>query len=267
MIYNPTISIVTVVYNGEKFLEKTIQSVLSQTYKNIEYIIIDGGSTDGTLDIIKRYEDKIDYWVSEVDKGIYDAMNKGALVASGDFINYLNADDRFNNDTTLENIVKNIDTLDSVYYTRASVISEKVCWLYPEKKVIDYQKWLKLNLPNHQTMFFPKSFYKKYFYDLRLKIGADDDYKLYAIKNHNVQFIDIISVEFLRGGVSSNHNDFKLFKQRLKESYIRNYKHKRWIRLLIDPFKLLLMYFIYTVFGETFFLKFIKMIVHLKGGV
>ena len=79
----PLISIITVVFNGERYLEQTIQSVIDQTYDNVEYIIIDGGSTDGTLDIIKKYEDKIDYWVSEKDNGIYDAMNKGIKVCYG----------------------------------------------------------------------------------------------------------------------------------------------------------------------------------------
>lgn len=91
----PLISVITVVLNGEKYLEETILSVLSQTYDNVEYIIIDGGSTDGTLDIIKKYEHAIDYWVSEKDKGIYDAMNKGINVASGEWLNFMNAGDRF----------------------------------------------------------------------------------------------------------------------------------------------------------------------------
>ncbi len=91
--HKPLMSIITVVFNGEKFLEQTIQSVINQTYKNIEYIIIDGGSTDGTLDIIKKYKDKIDYWASEKDEGIYDAMNKGIKVAKGKYLAFINADD------------------------------------------------------------------------------------------------------------------------------------------------------------------------------
>lgn len=89
----PLISIITVVRNGEKYLEQTIQSVLNQTYENIEYIIIDGVSTDGTLDIIRKYEDQIAYWVSEPDGGIYDAMNKGIQLSTGEIIGILNSDD------------------------------------------------------------------------------------------------------------------------------------------------------------------------------
>jgi len=259
------ISIITVVYNGEEFLEKTIKSVINQTYKNIEYIIIDGDSTDRTIEIIEKYKDKISYWVSEKDGGIYDAMNKGISIATGDFINFLNADDIIYKSNSIENIVKDMVSKDSVYYSRASIISDKVNWMYPNFEVKDYTKWIKLNLPNHQTMFFPKSFYKKYFYDLRLKIGADDDYKLFALKNHNVKFIDLIFVEFQRGGVSSNHKNFKLFKQRIKESFIRNFKHKRYFRLILDPFKLILMFLIHSIFGEEIFLRFIKLVVKLKG--
>lgn len=91
----PLVSIVTPVYNGETYLEETIQSVINQTYDNIEYIIIDGGSTDGTLDIIKKYENKIAYWVSEPDKGMYEGINKGFKNATGDIFAWLNSDDKY----------------------------------------------------------------------------------------------------------------------------------------------------------------------------
>lgn len=91
----PLISIVTVSYNTVSVIEQTILSVINQTYPNIEYIIIDGGSTDGTVDIIKKYSDKVSYWVSEPDKGIYNAMNKGIIQAHGEFLNFMNAGDTF----------------------------------------------------------------------------------------------------------------------------------------------------------------------------
>lgn len=259
------ISIVTVVYNGADCLERTIKSVISQTYKNIEYIIVDGASTDSTLDIIKKYENNIDYWISEKDHGIYDAMNKAAKVASGDFINFMNADDVILSVNAISDIVSSINNLEDLYFTRASIIGDSTSWIYPSYNVTDYDKWLKLSLPNHQTMFFPKSFYKNNFYDLRLKIGADDDYKLFALQKCHARFIDILFVEFKREGVSSNHRSFPLLVQRVKESYIRNYKHNRYIRFLIDPFKLLLMFVVNSVFGDEKFLRFIKTVLKLKG--
>ena len=109
------ISIVTVSYNAVLTIEQTILSVINQTYPNVEYIIIDGGSTDGTVDIIKKYANKIAYWVSEPDKGIYDAMNKGGLKATGDFIQFLNAGDWFENEYVIEKIFKD-------WYKRVDVI-------------------------------------------------------------------------------------------------------------------------------------------------
>ena len=87
----PTFSIITITYNAVRLVEQTLLNVLSQSYPNIEYIVIDGGSTDGTVDIIKRYESGLAYWVSEPDKGIYDAMNKGLQKATGDYVWFINA--------------------------------------------------------------------------------------------------------------------------------------------------------------------------------
>ena len=260
----PRISIITVVYNGVNFLEETIQSVLKQNYNNIEYIVIDGGSTDGTVDIIKRYEDKIDYWVSERDDGIYDAMNKGMVVATGDFVNFMNGGDVVYEVDSVEQVVSAMQNTDAVYFTRAKVIEDSSYYTYPSKKVSDYEKWLRLSLPNHQSMFFPKSFYSLHSYDLRLKLTADDDYKLWALKKRQMIFIDLIFVIFDRGGISSKHGDIKLFLQRLKESYIRNSKHHRWLRVIVDPFKLFLMFLIDFFLGEKHFSNFLNMISKIK---
>ena len=103
---NPVFSIITVTYNARRALETTIQSVSSQFYPNIEYIIIDGGSKDGTIDIIKHNESKINYWISEPDKGIYDAMNKGLRKATGDYVWFLNAGDVLKNESIVAQIAK-----------------------------------------------------------------------------------------------------------------------------------------------------------------
>lgn len=100
----PRVSVITAVYNGSKTIEATIQSVLSQTYDGLEYLVIDGGSTDGTVDIIRKYEREIDLWVSEPDKGVYDAMNKGIGLSRGSWLSFLNANDIFCEPSTIESI-------------------------------------------------------------------------------------------------------------------------------------------------------------------
>jgi len=104
--FNPKISIVTVTLNADKALEETARSVVCQTYKNIEFIIIDGGSSDNTLDVIKKYDNSIQHWVSEPDQGIYDAMNKGLDAATGDYVQFLNAGDYFVSSHSLESIIR-----------------------------------------------------------------------------------------------------------------------------------------------------------------
>jgi glycosyltransferase involved in cell wall biosynthesis len=112
----PLITVITVVYNGEDFIEQTIQSVIAQTYDNVEYIVIDGGSTDGTRKIIQSYEHAIDYWVSEPDEGIYSAMNKGIALASGGWLNFMNCGDRFFNNLILSEIpFKDLENYQFIY--------------------------------------------------------------------------------------------------------------------------------------------------------
>ena len=108
MQLQPTFSIITITYNAVRLVEQTLLNVLSQSYPNIEYIVIDGGSTDGTVDIIRRYESGLAYWVSEPDKGIYDAMNKGLQKATGDYVWFINAGDTLCSSDTVQSIVSKL---------------------------------------------------------------------------------------------------------------------------------------------------------------
>lgn len=112
----PKVSVITVVYNDAGHIEKTLRSVLAQTYPNIEYIVVDGGSTDGTVNIIKRYESRISHWLSEPDEGIYDAMNRGLFIASGTWLIFMNSGDVFYSDSTLDDVFRSpITDVDIVY--------------------------------------------------------------------------------------------------------------------------------------------------------
>jgi len=120
--FQPTISIITVVYNGEDLLEGTIQSVLNQTYPNIEYIIVDGASKDTTPQIIQRYQAQLSQWVSEPDKGLYDAMNKGLAMATGDYVWFMNAGDRIFSSTTVAEMVAKCNANADVIYGEVMLV-------------------------------------------------------------------------------------------------------------------------------------------------
>ena len=186
----PLITVVTVVYNGAESLEQTILSVVNQTYDNIEYIIIDGNSTDGTLDIIKKYEDKIDYWQSEPDKGIYDAMNKGIELASGDWINFMNAGDRFFSDAVIENVfVNNYITEISIIYGDSTCVTENgSCITQFANSSLDVLR--KSPIYRHGASFVKGSYHKEHLFDLtRTDIGFALDYLfIYNAYINNVRF-------------------------------------------------------------------------------
>lgn len=151
------ISIITVCYNAITCIEKTILSVINQTYDNIEYIIIDGGSTDGTIDIIKKYENYISYWISEPDKGIYDAMNKGIKLSTGNWINLMNAGDVF----TEENVLKKIFTNDIPVNTKI-IYSDFFAQTKSEK--LFFHTSIEKGRILHQSTIYKKSLHDEYGY-------------------------------------------------------------------------------------------------------
>jgi len=200
----PLISIITVIYNGEEYLEQTIQSVLGQTYENVEYIVIDGGSTDGTIDIIKKYEDKIDYWVSEQDEGIYDAMNKGIDVATGAWINFMNAGDTFYDCNTLGNVFEGND------FERVDVIYgdvRHICENYSFfKKSVSIKNVEYKNPFCHQSSFVSSQYHKKCKFSLNYKLIADYVFFYEAYKKKkNFKQVNMIISKFLRNGISNQH--------------------------------------------------------------
>lgn len=222
------ISIITVCYNSEATLEKTINSVASQKYDNIEYIIVDGNSKDNTLDIIKRNEDKISKWISEPDKGLYDAMNKGIDLATGDIIGILNSDDTFHSNLVLKEIAdfhikNNIDA--SVGNIVQHTESGKVIRLY-SSKVWNPEK-LKIGfMPPHPSIFFKKELFPKFGnYQLDFKIGAD--YELitrFFLKNHiSWAYSGITTTAMLVGGLSSSGtSSYKLITKEIQRALEMN---------------------------------------------
>ncbi|MEX2474379.1 glycosyltransferase family 2 protein [Marinobacter sp.] len=166
----PTFSIITVVFNDENNIEKTIKSVQSQTCKDYEYIVIDGGSNDNTLSILKKHNDLINILISEGDLGIYDAMNKGVTVASGEFISFMNSGDTFFNIQTLEIVRNELNNVDILYGLTEFVDSQGNKTLYkPESPLRFY-----FNLPfNHQSMFIRTQIHKENLYNIRFRVYAD----------------------------------------------------------------------------------------------
>ena len=207
---NPKISIITVAFNSVKTIQDTIESILLQDYKNIEYIIIDAGSSDGTVEIIKSFGDKITYFISESDHGIYDGMNKGIKAASGDLIGILNSDDFYPNNFILSNVAKTFvnNQCDAVYGDLVYVRD------YNKNKIVRYWQagdYSALKIKNgwmlpHPTFFVKKSIYDRFgLYNTELKSAADYEMilKLLYKQNISVKYIPMILVNMRMGGASN----------------------------------------------------------------
>lgn len=213
----PLISIITVVFNGEKYLEETIRSVINQTYSNVEYIIIDGGSADGTLDIIKKYEDKIDYWVSEKDRGISDAFNKGVKVAKGDYINFQGDGDGFVSSNALEKVFEGINSSEDIFVSaRISRIDENGEELFTSKHIQNFDKsslLFRMSIP-HQGLFTHKNYFKKYeLFDVDNVFCMDYEHLLRSYKDFpRVVTKDIVAARWRADGIG-NGRTLEIYKE------------------------------------------------------
>lgn len=214
---SPKITVATVVFNSVSTIEETIQSVINQTYSNIEYVIIDGKSTDGTLDVIEKYREKISVLVSEPDKGIYDAMNKALRHASGDYLIFMGADDVFMTNDTLSQVSNYLLQNNRIYYGDVQLKYQNEIWGGYFSKF----RFSRMN-PSHQAIFYSKDLYKNLDYDLYYKQYADYVYnmKLFHEDNSRFEYMPVCVSLFNDSGCSVS-GDPRFFEDRWK--LIRKY--------------------------------------------
>ncbi len=223
----PLVSIITVSFNSSKTIEKTILSVINQTYKNIEYIIIDGSSTDGTLDIINKFKDRISYFISEKDGGIYDAMNKGSIVAHGKYLNFMNSDDYFFSDSVIEECAQYLDGINDIVYGNTEVRHEE--FRSDKIQINNLPKDLWKKPVNHQSSFIKRETMLKYGYNITNKIIADYEFFLNVYyKNGKIIKINKTIASYYGGGYSGVNK-----KQSIKDWYktIKKFDHRFTIKL------------------------------------
>ena len=222
----PDFTIITVVYNGEDDIEETIKSIINQSYDNFEYLIIDGGSTDRTLEIINKYKNKIDVVVTQKDKGIYDAMNKGMRLASGRWINFMNSGDYFSNLNVLEKI---LPYLNSKYFLVAGGYT-----MFWKSHAVDFaatEHRIGKMISSHQAIFFNAEYAKIFPYDLKYKVGADYDVicrMLFGLScTYTVSTVNVVRMNAV-GYASQNFliwlNDYR----RIIELHYTTYKSISW---------------------------------------
>jgi glycosyltransferase involved in cell wall biosynthesis len=215
------LSIITITYNAEQFLERTIQSILAQTNQNFEYIIIDGKSKDGTLAIAEKHKNRVNQLVSEPDKGLYDAMNKGLKKATGDFVWFMNAGDEINDNQAVENIYKAISDKTDVLYGDTYFVDNdgNIQGLRSEitphrlPKNLTWQDMKLGMLVCHQAFIARKSIAPLY---MENNLSADVDWEIECLKRaREIKYLDFIVAKYLTGGISN---------QQLKRSLLDRYE-------------------------------------------
>ena len=224
---HPKFSIITVTYNAEKVLEDTIQSVISQTYRNVEYIIVDGASKDHTLEIVNKYHNRINKVISEPDKGLYDAMNKGIQLATGDYLCFLNAGDKFHDSETLQKVVHTLkgQELPDVIYGETAIVDEEGHFLHMRRLStpahLNWKSFKQGMLVCHQAFFVNRELAINHLYDLQYRFSADFDWCIRIMKKakclHNTR---LTLIDYLNEGMTTKNH-----KASLKERFCIMAKH------------------------------------------
>ena len=215
----PVFSVITVTYNAAAVLEDTIQSVIAQTYHHVEYIIVDGASKDGTTGIIDRYRDRIARVVSEPDGGLYDAMNKGIALATGDYLCFLNAGDSFHEDDTLQQIVHSLaphDTLPGVIYGETDLVDCEGHFVRKRRlsapEVLTWKSFRQGMLVCHQAFFARRDLVEPY--DLRYRFSADFDWCIRVMKKaHVLHNAHLVVIDYLDEGLTTANRRASLLER------------------------------------------------------
>ncbi len=228
----PLVSIVTVTFNAELTLEKTILSVINQNFISFEYIIIDGGSHDNTINIIDKYKNKISYWESSPDKGIYDAMNKAINFVNGRWVCFMNAGDVFFNHNVLSEIfnLKNINHYWIIYGNHSFIKENHIIFKIPK----DIKSIWKSMPMCHQSLFAKTILLKSYPFNIKYKFAADYDFIYYAYKNYSNSFLYINKViSTITTGGYSETNSVKTYKEYklISNFYNKNFYNKIYFYL------------------------------------
>ena len=224
---HPKFSIITVTYNAEKVLEDTIQSVIFQTYRNVEYIIVDGASKDHTLEIVNKYHNRINKVISEPDKGLYDAMNKGIQLATGNYLCFLNAGDKFHDSETLQKVVHTLkgQELPDVIYGETAIVDEEGHFLHMRRLStpahLNWKSFKQGMLVCHQAFFANRELAINHLYDLQYRFSADFDWCIRIMKKakclHNTR---LTLIDYLNEGMTTKNH-----KASLKERFCIMAKH------------------------------------------
>jgi glycosyltransferase involved in cell wall biosynthesis len=228
------VSIITVNYNDKPGLEKTIQNVLAQTSNDYQFIVMDGGSTDGSVDVLSQYKDRIDIAVSEKDSGVFNAMNKAIRAASGEFLIFMNGGDIFYDEKVLEEVIPMLTNEADIYYGdnyKETPGGSKRLKTYPGK--LNFSFFYTSSI-NHQSTFIRRSLFEKYFYyNENYRIAADWEFFVYTICKENVPYRylkrTIAIYDFT--GISSNPKSSELFIKEKSQTF------QRYFPAFVDDYK------------------------------
>lgn len=263
------LSIITINYNNATGLEKTIKSVINQTFTEYEYIVIDGGSTDGSINIIKKYAERINYWVSEPDKGIYNAMNKGISQAHGEYLNFMNSGDCFHSPSVLKEIFNHHYDEDIIIGKCSNADTKEIYRSLKYGQAVTMMTLMK-EMINHQSTFYKHYIFDRHKYDEKLKIIADWKINMQAIvfDNCTVAVIDTLVTDYDMTGISTTNSDlYRKEKQIVLDELVPKRIQKDYERLYTDeelPIVTLLPQLKNSWRLQKFIYRFTKLILRLR---